>query len=90
MLSKTERKYNRQQQINSLENFCEVNTTKFWNKIKQLGSRKNDIPMRVYNGESLTDNLSFVLQNWEKSFRELYNPNLDVNKVNFDFAQNIN
>ena len=89
LLSKKERQYNRQQ-INSLENVCEVNPTKFWNKIKQLGSKKNDIPIKVYNGENLTDNLSLVLQHWENSFSQLYNPNLDVNKVYFDFAQGVN
>ena len=35
LLSKTERKYNREQ-VNDLENFCDNNPTKFWNKIKQL------------------------------------------------------
>ena len=62
---------------------------KFWNEIKKLGPSQTQIPMKVYKDNTLTDDIPYVLQTWEKELKNLYNPQVEADKINVKFAHEV-
>ena len=72
-LRNTERKYN-QQVVCDIDEVCTSNPSEFWNYLKSLGPRKkNHIPMKVYEGDSMITDIEQVLERWKLDFESLYN-----------------
>ena len=88
LLSKTERNYRRNTLL-KIENVCQNNPKEFWSKIKNLGPKKDSIPMTVRIDDTLVDDKSAVLEKWKLDFETLYNPTVDGTKDN-TFESNIN
>ena len=79
-----ERKYN-QNKMEEIDNMCTNEPNKFWEKIKNLGPRKNNkIPLAVYDnmGNVVTDEPA-VLESWKQEYRKLY---LGPENNNFDLS----
>ena len=68
-----ERKY-KQNQILEIERLNKHNPNEFWQHIKVLGPRKqNIIPMKVNTKEGVVDTTDEVLNEWQRKFSNLYN-----------------
>ena len=72
-LRRTEHSYNKDF-ISDLETLTLKNAKDFWNKIKSLGPRKQNLPDTVYLSElnELTDNIEYVREKWKNEFEKLY------------------
>ena len=80
-----ERKY-KQNQILEIERINKHNPTEFWQHIKSLGPRKqNIIPMKVNTKDGVVDTTDEVLNEWQREFSNLYNhePNNSEYDVNY-------
>ena len=80
-----EQKY-KKNQILEIERLNKHNPNEFWQHIKSLGSRKqNIIPMKVNTEEGVVDTTDEVLNEWQREFSNLYNhePNDSEYDVNF-------
>ena len=87
VLRQTERAYSRKVTTN-LEHITTTNPREFWNTIKSMGPRKQNIPFTVYKNDTveLTDDIEYVKNKWKNDFDGLYKRSSEANS---DFHQNI-
>ena len=86
-LRKTERAYS-EKFTSKLESLTTKNPWEFWNTIKLMGPRKQDIPSAVYKNDSdeLTYDIEYVKNKWKHDFDGLYRRS---NEATSDFHQDI-
>ena len=87
LLRTCERNYNNNV-IRNIENMCKSDHKQFWNKMKQMGPKRKNIPLRVDKNGQTVINPTEVLGIWKSDFEQLYNP--PPCPVDPDFLNNIN
>ena len=90
-LKSAERNYNIQL-LNNLETLQTNHPKEFWNKIRNLGPRKQNVPEKVEINNELFENSDIVLDKWASDFENLLNkktnnPNFDENFYNMIIEQ---
>jgi hypothetical protein len=86
-LRRAERKC-KHEQIGHIENICTNDPKKFWSYIKRLGPKKNSsIPEKVYVNNTLTGDLTVVLNAWQNEFFSLYNERTNTEDFEIDFYE---
>ena len=88
-LRKAERQYNKQFLCN-LETLNTSNPKDFWNKIKQLGPRKQSIPMEVEIDCKRYTDKNIVMENWASEFENLLNQNGENTGLNEHYSEFVN